>query len=119
MLRGKCHCGEVQFSVQKEPEWLTECNCSVCQRLGCLWLHADCGEIELSASDESTLAYVWNEKMLAFHTCKTCGCTTHWLPVDMSASTNMAINARMFESETLKSMRVRQFDGADTWQYLD
>ena len=31
----------------------------------------------------------------------------------------MAINARLMDGLDWPKMRVRQFDGADTWKYLD
>ena len=31
----------------------------------------------------------------------------------------MAINARLVDAIDWSTMRVRQFDGADTWKYLD
>ena len=66
----------------------------------------------------STQPYVWGDRMLAFHRCKTCGVTTHWQSLD-GAQDRMAINARLMDGLDWPKMRVRQFDGADTWKYLD
>lgn len=118
-LAGSCHCGAVKFTVKSgKPEWLTSCNCSACQRFGALWLHEDASSIEIEADPDATLAYMWGDNSLTFHTCKICGCTTHWLPVD-ETSTRMAINACMIPKEDIADIRVRHLDGADTWQYLN
>jgi hypothetical protein len=31
----------------------------------------------------------------------------------------MAVNARLIDGLDLSAVRIRQFDGADTWRYLD
>jgi hypothetical protein len=31
----------------------------------------------------------------------------------------MGVNARNFDPEVIAGVRVRRFDGADTWTYLD
>ena len=42
----------------------------------------------------------------------------HWQSLD-GAQDRMAINARLVDGLDWTNLRVRQFDGADTWKYLD
>ena len=119
MITGNCHCGTVSFEFNEDVEWLTECNCSICRRLGTLWAHAEMNRVTLNKPADSTLAYVWGDGELAFHSCKTCGCTTHWEPVKPSASSPMAVNCRLADPQEIAHLRVRHFDGADSWQFLD
>ena len=49
---------------------------------------------------------------------RSCGVTTHWQSLDGSRD-RMAINARLIDGLNWDVMRIRQFDGADTWTYLD
>ncbi|WP_286830263.1 MULTISPECIES: GFA family protein [Kordiimonas] len=119
MIKGSCHCGAVHFEVRKPLEWITECNCSACRKLGTIWAHADESEIDLTHAEGATLSYVWGDKTLAFHSCKTCGCTTHWLTLDKADGTRMAVNMRLAEPADVANIPVRHFDGADTWRYLD
>jgi hypothetical protein len=51
--------------------------------------------------------------------CKICGCATHWEPLDPKAGTRFGINARNFDPSAIDGVRVRKFDGADTWAYVD
>jgi len=118
-LKGACHCGAVQFTVAKKPASLMSCNCSLCHRIGSLWLHDEMAAIELEIAPDTTIGYQSGDKSLTLHTCGTCGCTTHWLPVDPTKTTHMAVNARMFPREDISDIPVRRFDGAETWQYLD
>jgi len=54
--------------------------------------------------------------MIAFHSCKTCHTITHYTGVD---SEEWAVNMRLADPADLKGIRVRHFDGADSWEYLD
>lgn len=119
MIRGTCHCGAVAFELAKTPDWLTACNCSICRRLGTLWAHADAAEIKLTGGPDATFGYAWGDRTLAFHTCRTCGCTTHWQSLQPDRSTRMAVNVLLADPDAVASLRIRHFDGADTWAYLD
>ncbi len=101
------------------PKWLVSCNCSVCTRLGALWAHAESTEIQLHYEAGATIAYSWGDKTLAFHSCKVCGCTTHWENLDLTKHTRMAVNFRMCPSGDIADFRVRKLDGANTWKFLD
>ena len=34
MLTGTCHCGAIRIEIPNAPDTLTNCNCSICRRLG-------------------------------------------------------------------------------------
>jgi hypothetical protein len=116
MVDASCHCGAVRLSAPKTPDEVTECNCSICRRLGGRWAYYSPAEVTLPKPG-STQPYVWGDRMLAFHRCRACGCVTHWQSLD-GAQQRMGINARMMDLDW-DHVRVRPFDGADTWRYLD
>jgi hypothetical protein len=119
MIEGSCHCGAVSFTYPRKPDWLTDCNCSVCRRFSTLWAYAQVNEITLRAAEDATVAYVHGDKTLAMHSCKICGCTTHWIGLDGDETSKMAVNFRMCDPDEFTNIRVRKFDGADTWEFLD
>jgi hypothetical protein len=116
MIEAVCHCGAVRLKAP-EPTQVTECNCSICRRLGARWANYAKSEVELPRTG-STQPYVWGDRMLAFHRCKACGCATHWQSLD-GAQPRMAINARMMDGLDWTKVRIRPFDGAGTWKFLD
>ena len=118
MIDGSCHCGNVTFTTVEVPQWLTNCNCTICWRLGGLWAHVSIESVRVMAR-EPTVPYVREDANLAFHTCPVCGCTTHWENLKSGADAHMALNFRMCSPEELKGYRVRHFDGAQSWAYLD
>ena len=117
MIEATCHCGAVRLTVPEAPTSVTECNCSICRRLGARWAYYAPSNVRMPTAG-STQPYVWGDRMLAFHRCRSCGVTTHWQSLDGSQG-RMAINARLFENLDWDTMPVRQFDGADTWTYFD
>ena len=117
MISGACHCGAVRFSLETHRDFLTDCNCSVCRRHAALWLHCDREDVELDCPPEATREYVWGDRLLAFHSCNTCGCITHWS--SKQGTSHMAVNCRLAEPEQIAAMRIRHFDGAESWEYLD
>lgn len=119
MIKGSCHCGAITFSVPQEPEWLTECNCSICSRIGAKWAHFELDKVEISGPPDGTIAYIQGDRMLAMHTCRQCGCTPYWLGLNRDESKRMAVNFRMCDPAEIADIRVRHFDGADSWQFLD
>lgn len=117
MIEAACHCGAVRLTAPEPPESVTECNCSICRKLAARWAYYPLAEVGLPKPG-STQPYVWGQRMLAFHRCKTCGVATHWQSLDGSKE-RMGVNARLMDNLDWSTVRVRRFDGADTWAYLD
>ena len=65
-----------------------------------------------------TATYRWGDNMMDFHRCATCGCATHWWPIDPTAD-RLGVNARLMDPAVVAAARIRRFDGADTWKFLD
>jgi hypothetical protein len=112
VIEAACHCGAVRIQAPR-PEQITECNCSVCRKVAGQWAYFPPAEGSVSGE---TVTYIQGDRTLAAHHCPVCGCTTHWTPLD-PATDRMGVNVRL--AEGLEDVRVRRFDGADTWKYLD
>jgi hypothetical protein len=119
MLSATCHCGAVKVEVPSRPETLCDCNCSLCRRIGGLWAYYKVDEVRVWGHPENTDGYVWGDKTLRNVRCRTCGCSTHWEPLEPKADSKMGVNARNMDPAEIASVRIRHFDGADTWTYLD
>ncbi|WP_428641323.1 GFA family protein [Roseibium sp.] len=118
-ITGSCHCGAVSYEMKTQPRHAVMCNCSICRRLGTVWGHGEVGAVSVSAAADATLAYSWGDKDLAFHSCRTCGCTTHWEAIKGEGKGRMAVNLRLAEPGTIEAIGLRHFDGADSWTFLD
>lgn len=116
MVTASCHCGKITLELETAPEQVTSCNCSICRRLGTLCAYYRPAQVRVSGE---TATYLWGDKSMTFHRCPTCGCHTHWTAVPEGDGDRMGVNARMLEPEVLAKAKLRRFDGADTWKYLD
>jgi hypothetical protein len=115
MIEASCHCDAVKIQVERAPEAVTSCNCSVCRRTGALWAYYRPAQVRI---DGDTDFYIWGDRSLRLHRCKICGNVTHWTPTD-PASERMGVNARLMAPDVLAAARVRKFDGADSWTFLE
>jgi hypothetical protein len=77
------------------------------------------GTVKIECPAECTSAYIWGDKTLRTIHCKTCGCVTHWEPLSPTPGCKHGINLGNFDPRLLAAVRVRKFDGADTWQFID
>jgi hypothetical protein len=118
MLTGSCHCGAVQIEVPRKPRSLTSCNCSICRRQAGIWGYYDRNKVKITARKGAVARYSWGDKYLWLCRCATCGCVTHWQPI-RRGSNRMGVNFRNFDPSVIESTRVRRFDGANTWKFLD
>ena len=121
MPTATCHCGAIKVEVPREPESVTECNCSICRRYGVLWAYYKDAEVTLTGatgSADATDDYVWGDKSLKFIRCKHCGCVMQWKSLNVSPDSNTGVNARNFELLIMDKVKVRLLDGANTWEYL-
>ena len=111
-----CHRGANTLVLAAEPIEVNECNCSICRRYGVLWAYYAIGDVTPTAGAADI--YSWDDRSIAFHRCSTCGCVTHWAPIDRNTN-RMGVNARLLDPHILAEAKVRHLDGAVTEAYLD
>ncbi len=119
MHRGSCHCGAVRLTLPSTPESATSCNCSLCRRIGGPWVYFEWGTVTIDAAPGAMQAYVQGDRTLRTIRCRHCGCVTHWEPISAEAGAKHGVHLGNFDPELIASVRVRRFDGADTWRFLD
>jgi hypothetical protein len=119
LLHGACHCGAVRLTLPSHPEKATQCNCSLCRRVGGLWAYYELGTVKVEGHPEHTTDYVWGDKTLRTMRCAHCGCVTHWEPLAPEAGARHGVNLNNFDPRLMAAVQVRRFDGAVTWAYLD
>ncbi len=118
MIEASCHCGAVRLEIDTPPQTVTDCNCSICRRLGVLWAYYSPKQVRRIPASGVTDTYMWDDRSIEFHHCKICGCTAYWWPVDPSVD-RMGVNARLMDPKTLAGVTVRKLDGAGTEKYVD
>ncbi len=77
-----------------------------------LWAYSHCDDVVIDNS-AGTQAYSWNNKVLAFHSCARCGCTTHWIATDPNFRERMGINARLIDGLNRRNTKLGYVDHGD------
>ena len=119
MHEGSCHCGAVRLTLPATPEVATQCNCSLCRRIGGPWVYFEFGTVRIESQPDATSGYVQGDKTLRTIRCRRCGCVTHWEPIVVEAGAKHGVHLGNFDPTLIASVKVRKFDGADTWKFLD
>jgi len=107
-VQGQCPCGGVRITAPP-PDYVNDCNCSLCFRLGPLWAYYRPAAVTISGA---TTAFVRTDiaAELTVHHCPTCGATTHWASLPPGAIDRMPVNARLFDWGSLEGVEVRRGD---------
>jgi hypothetical protein len=114
---GACHCGAVHITIAHKPDYLNDCNCSLCTKHAVLWGYYDPAEVSISGETRPYIRADLPEPAIALHFCDTCACITHWLLLETFADAHrdmpprMGINIRLFAEEAVEGVEVRFPDG--------
>jgi hypothetical protein len=109
---GSCHCGRVSFALDAKVEYLIDCNCSLCRRVGALWIGAADSALRITGENELAL-YQFNTMTAKHYHCRHCG--IHPFSRPRLDPTRWAVNARCIQAIDLASLPVRRFDG-ENWE---
>ena len=115
MIRAACHCETVKFEIAAPPTWVLDCNCTLCRRYGALWSYYrgdDQAKLLMRPDPAASDTYLWGDRSIAFHRCKTCGCMTHMAAVDLDPPVIFGVNARMMAGLDPSTVVVRQIDNS-------
>lgn len=118
-MKANCHCRNITIKLNRQIDLVTSCNCSICHRYGAIWAYFHPCEVMVKANNLATRTYRHGDKLIDFHHCPSCGCTTHYTPTNLGNLDRMAVNLRMFDKAILDEVKIRKFDGADTWTFID
>jgi hypothetical protein len=114
MPRAACHCTAVRLELSYTPEWVLDCNCTLCRRYGGLWTYPEPGQVTLVTGEGATDTYSWLDHELIMHRCKTCGCTTHFVVAGTDPPRIYGVNARMIPTLDPGKVRIRRRNNSHT-----
>lgn len=104
MIQGRCHCGNIAFSLTWDPEPreipARACTCSFCVKHGGVWTSNPMGALKVVVKDPSLVSrYGFGTETAEFHICARCGI----VPVVTST----------IEGRTYAVVSVNAFEGID------
>jgi hypothetical protein len=111
-VKGACHCGAVTLTLAEKPDYLFDCNCSLCRKHGVLWGYFDPAQVTINGETESYARADRDQPAVNIHFCGTCGCSTHWTPAAHIDQKRLGANMRLFDAEDLAGVPLHFPDGA-------
>ncbi|MFN5632508.1 MAG: GFA family protein [Sphingomonadales bacterium] len=128
-LSASCHCGAVHVQVAHAPDFIFECNCSLCDSHGVWWGYYDPGEVVVTGETRGYGRVDREVPAVEVHFCPRCGCTTHWMLAEAylqksgTANDRMGVNMRLFDRAALFGVKLhfpdgRAWDGTGEWGYV-
>lgn len=78
LIQGKCHCGNIAFSLTWEPDPVEiqarACDCSFCVKHGGVWTSNPAGALKVVVKEPSLVSrYGFGTRTAEFHICTRCG----------------------------------------------
>jgi hypothetical protein len=112
--KGGCHCGEIAFEVLAPDDLdVLECNCSICAKSGFLHLIVPKERFRLLKGEDALTLYRFNTGTAKHMFCLACGIKSFYVP--RSHPNGYSVNARCLDTASIRSLRVRPFDGQN-WE---
>jgi hypothetical protein len=115
MLKLSCHCGQVTIETTKRPDYIHECNCTLCSKTGARWAYFHPSEVKTRGK---TSSYARNDKedpAAEVHFCPNCGSTTDFTltesAVDRVGNGLMGVNMLLADEMDLVGVELRYPDG--------
>jgi hypothetical protein len=119
MFEASCHCGAVRLHVAAFPATLTTCNCSICRRYAARWVYYERKDVTFLCQPDAFSTYIRGDRMIEFCFCKNCGCLTHYEDVEKDPGSRVALNFNMLPPEQVPELKIRKFDGANSWKVIE
>jgi hypothetical protein len=121
MLKGSCHCGKAEWTLEGDPGSITACNCTLCRRYGGLWAYDyEGGRITVTGQTASYTRAGKVNPALEILFCPSCACVVSWrgLRLEEDGRRRMAVNLRLAPPEAVCDLPIDHFDGLNTFDEL-
>ena len=118
-MTNTCACGSVRITITQKPDFIYDCDCTLCRKSGAAWGYFAPDEVN---ADGQTIAFARNDKetpIVEIHSCAVCGSTTHFALTDAHRAKNpdvdqVGVNMRLFDADQLDGVEV-QYPNGSAW----
>lgn len=115
MLTLSCHCGEISVRINKKPDFIFECNCTLCSKSGARWAYLHPSEVEVTGVGATYRRTDKPDPAADLNFCPTCGSTTHFTLTESAVAkygnTQTGVNMRLAKEADLAGIELHYPDG--------
>ncbi len=115
MLNLHCLCGQIRIQTSKRPDFINECNCTLCSKAGARWAYFHPSDVVIEGT---TKGYQRDDKenpAAEIQFCANCGSTTHFVLTESAVAkfgnVQMGVNMRLADETDLTGIELRFPDG--------
>jgi len=115
MLKLSCICGQVRVETSKRPDFIHECNCSLCSPSGARWAYFHPRDVVVSGPTKGFTRSDKADPAAEVHFCTNCGSTTHFVltpsAIAKFGNVQLGVNTRLAHDKDLAGIELRYPDG--------
>jgi hypothetical protein len=115
MLKLSCLCGRVRLEIPKRPDFINECNCTLCSKSGARWAYFHPSKVGIEGATKGYSREDKEDPAAEIHFCANCGSTTHFIltasAVSKFGNVQMGVNMRLAGEKDLAGIELRYPDG--------
>lgn len=115
MLKLSCLCGQIRVETVKRPDYIHECNCTLCSKSGAQWGYFHPSEVRVEGEAEGYCREDKAEPGALLQFCASCGSTTHFVmtasAVTRHGNVVIGVNMRLADEGDLSGIELRYPDG--------
>ncbi|HEY0271013.1 MAG TPA: aldehyde-activating protein [Sphingomonas sp.] len=115
MLKLSCLCGQVRIEVAKRPDFINECNCTLCSKSGARWSYFHPSEVGIKGMTRQYRRKDKDDPAAEVHFCGSCGSTTHFTLTESAilkfGNVQMGVNMLLANESDLAGIELRYPDG--------
>ena len=110
-----CLCGQVRIKLEKRPDFIHECNCSMCSKTGARWGYFQPSDVSVERAANGYRREDKDSPNAQVQFCPTCGSTTHFVltsdAVSKFGNSLMGVNMWLANESDLTGIELRYPDG--------
>jgi hypothetical protein len=127
MITLSCHCGAVGIETAKSPDFIHDCNCTLCAKSGARWGYFHPDEVAVTGATKGFRRTDKDEASAEIRFCPECGSTTHFVLTEGAiakfGNTMMGVNMWLADEADLAGIELRfpdgrNWDGASAFGYV-
>lgn len=115
MLTMSCLCGQIRLELNQRPDFIHECNCTLCNKTGARWAYLHPSEVLVEGITRGVRRADKEEPNAEVHFCPTCGSTTHFVLTEQAiaafGNSMMGVNMWLANAEDLAGIELRYPNG--------